>query len=143
MKKISFTLFFFSTLLFSCSSYKTINENDRLTAAINSKSFITFFRICESKKDTIKVYNNVEGFIDCPSVKLDCNKIIVIEKSKITTNVNTSSQNPEDLDKIVLFNFVKIKNKYKLSFLHIPSNGALDLIFDKNNKLDHFAEGAF
>ena len=123
------------------SSYKVINYDEKLINSISSEKFKKFYALCRKKEDTICVYNNLDKFSTCPLIKIDCNKIVKIVKSKIQINVNSSSLIREN--KIVLYKCEFINKEYKLFFINTETNGYLNFIFNRKNKLIRIESGVY
>ena len=136
------TLFAISFVFFivGCASNRKVDENKMLKTSISSEKFKKFYALCRKKEDTIYVFNNTEQFKNCPSVNIDCNKTIVIQKSEIIIDVNFPDSQE---NKIVLRKFEKSKNIYKLHFLNIQTNGLIIMNFNRRSELINFESGAY
>lgn len=141
MKITAITFITLVYLCFSCSTYKQLDNNSRLLNTIKNEKFKTFFKLCNKKNNEILIYNNLSDFKDSLSLNLDCNKTILILKSDIKVDVNSSSRVRDS--KIILYQYDIIGNKYKLSFIETASNTTLTMTFDKMNKLISSNIGAF
>lgn len=128
-------------LSFGLFKVKTVNDNDRLITAVTSEKFNDFFRVCEIKSDTIKIFHNFDNFAIHQFVKLNCGKILEIERKITEVDLNTSYLNRPKF--MVLHKFEKRKRKYEFSFLDVHTNGNLILFFNKKNRLVDFRGGSF
>jgi hypothetical protein len=110
-----------------------------LIKSVNSDEFEKCFRVCERNNNSIIVFLNLNEFVDCPSFNLDCKKTITFEKSNFTINPEAINQTP----RIILYDFKKVKNNYKFSFIDLASNHNLILTLNRNGKIIEFEFGAF
>lgn len=130
-----------TALCLGCSTFKPIDNDNRLLNSIDAEKFKSFFKLCNKKEDKIFIYNNLNEFKDSLSLSIDCNKTVLILKSNIKIDVNSSSRNRDN--KIVLYKYDIIGNKYKLSFIETATNATLTMVFDKKNKLISSNSGVF
>jgi hypothetical protein len=128
-------------LSFGFFKVKTLNDNDRLIKAVTSEKFNDFFRVCEIKNDTIKIFHNFDNFAIHQFVKLNCGKILEIERKITEVDINTSYLSRPKF--MVLHKFENRKRKYEFSFLDVHTNGNLILVFNKKNILVEFRGGSF
>ena len=124
-----------------CSSSKSTNENKNLINCLNSNKFKKFYSLCRKDNDTILIYNNLDYFNDLPLLKIECNKIIKVIKSKIKVDINSLGLIREN--KIILFKYEFVNKKCKLYFINIDTNGYLNFILDKNNKIIEIESGVY
>lgn len=142
MKTLKLIIFLTLTMLcLSCSVFKSLDNDSRLLNCILTDKFKSFSKLCDKKESMILVYNNLNDFKDSLTLNDNCGKNILILKSNIKIDVNSSSRIRES--KIVLYQYEIIRNKYKLSFVETATNSTLTMVFDKNNKLISYNNGAF
>lgn len=116
-----------------CTTYKPLSNDERLLRSVSTKEFKSFSDLCNKKEDKILIYNNLDDFKDSLSLNMDCNKKVLIIKSKILIDVNSSK--PIHDNHIILYKYDMIGNKYKLFFLETLTNSTFMMIFNKENKL--------
>jgi hypothetical protein len=139
MKKIKLTLLAFLVFVSLNAQKKSLNE--KLIACMNEPKFQSWFRICEKEIDTIYIYDNTQRFINFEPIKISCNKILVAKKSSIKIDVNIF--NPNNTDKIVLYNYEVKKGIHSLHFLNILSNSNMVLEINSENKIVNYSTGSF
>lgn len=139
MKKIKLLLLAF--LVFGHMNAQKSSHNEKLIACINEPKFQSWYRLCEKEIDTIYIYDNTQRFINFEPIKISCNKILVVEKSSIKIDVNV--YNPNNTDKIVLYNYEIKKGIHSLHFLNLLTNQNMVLEINSKNKIVNYITGTF
>lgn len=118
-------------LMMSFASARKLDQVDcrLLQYAINSKDFQRNFYQCDSEQLTIIDTSGV--FVNCTITDV-CNRTIKFSE-KLIYNVNLHT-GKEKKSEIVLYNFEKIENKYRIYFWHPYTNRVLALDVKKNRK---------
>jgi hypothetical protein len=124
-----------------CSVFTPLDDDSILLDSIKTDKFKSFFKLCNKKEDKIVIYNNLNAFKDSLSSNIDCNKTLLVLKSNIKIDVNSSSRIRDS--KIVLYQYEIIGNKFKISFIETATNATLIMIFDKKKKLISANSGVF
>lgn len=134
---------YFAVLLFCtcCSSKKVTNNSFSLSSIVKSAEFEKNFKICKSENDTLKIYNNTDEMFVENNFRLDCEKMILIEKSNLKIDINTSEKNR--VKKIVITKFEKAKNGSVITFLNTKTNFGLQLFINKNEKIKIIGRGNY
>lgn len=139
MKKIKLIFICFFVLSNLIAQKKTLN--DKLITCLNEPKFQSWFSICEKEIDTVYIYDNTKKFDNFKPIKTKCNKVLKIQSSSIKIDVNI--YNPNNTDKIVLYNYEKRKGTYKIYFLNILNNANMIIELNSANQVISYSTGIF
>lgn len=136
----NFKLYVIFIFLIPCiTKFAQKNFDERLHYCIQSEKFNSYFKLCESNKDTFLVYDNTKKVKIDKFHNLSCGKKINLVAKSFVIDVNSSSLSRTDA--IILLDYKEEKGKYSFHFINLFDNSSLRLSFNNKGGLIDYMTG--
>lgn len=128
-------------ILYSCKSIKYSNSEYQFYQIIKLNIFSEYFQLCKKEKDTLIVFDNLKMFSQSKPISIDCGKSIIVKKSNIKLNFNSSLISRSD--KILLYKYEHTNTVNIFTFIHDLSNAYLRVSINSRNEIVEIRKGVY